>query len=336
MSDIFGGRSGSYKKQLSSIYSEAIERIKQEAKRIGANGVVGLKIDIDEVSGGGKSMFMITAIGTAVIIKASENTQSNLSKENFSNLSDRVDNDQIRFLRQLKVLEEKARDNKLDFTQDVWEFIIQNKVKEFFPTIISKLTTLLTHLDSYTSETVETFKNNTTTFLSNLAPEDQVNVVYNTLKDKDTAGEVEKYLHNLIKEQLLLDFGRNKDLLEDDNLAVRKRGMILSTCDRPYYSEEDVKAYEELCQLINSAFPERGTHSTKKQLLSPKEKEVWVCECGKANNIDITYCSRCHHDIHGFTDGEAKPKDAIALIEHKISLIEEALKTEKIPENSTG
>lgn len=35
MSDIFGGRSGSYKKQLSSIYSEAIERIKQEAKRLG-------------------------------------------------------------------------------------------------------------------------------------------------------------------------------------------------------------------------------------------------------------------------------------------------------------
>ena len=28
MSDFFGGRSGSYKKQLSSIYSEAIERVK--------------------------------------------------------------------------------------------------------------------------------------------------------------------------------------------------------------------------------------------------------------------------------------------------------------------
>ena len=330
MSDIFGGRSGSYKKQLSSIYSEAIERIKQEAKRIGANGVVGLKIDIDEVSGGGKSMFMITAIGTAVIIKTSENIQSNLSKENFSNLSDRVYNDQIRFLRQLKLLEEKARDNKLDFTQDVWEFIIQNKVKEFFPFIISKLQTLLSHVDSYTSETVATFKNNTTTFLSSLDPEDQVNLIYDTLKNEGTSREIEKYLNNLIKEQLLLDFKQTKNLLQDESLSVRKRGMILSTLDRPYYTEEDIKSYEELGQLINTVFPERGTHSTKKQLLSSKEKEVWECGCGKANDMDVTYCTRCHHDIYGFTDGEPKPKDAVALIENKISLIKEALNSSAI------
>ena len=38
------------------------------AKALGANAVVGLKIEFDEISGKGKSMFMVTAYGTAVII----------------------------------------------------------------------------------------------------------------------------------------------------------------------------------------------------------------------------------------------------------------------------
>src|SRR3546814_13568242 len=47
----------------------AIERVKYAAYEIGANCIVGLSIDMDEISGKGKSMFMLTAIGTAVIIE---------------------------------------------------------------------------------------------------------------------------------------------------------------------------------------------------------------------------------------------------------------------------
>ena len=65
--DIFGGRSESYQKQLASLYDEAVERIKVAAFEIGANCVLGLKVDIDEISGKGKAMFMITSIGTAAI-----------------------------------------------------------------------------------------------------------------------------------------------------------------------------------------------------------------------------------------------------------------------------
>lgn len=43
-SDVFGGRSQTYQKQLASLYNEAIERIKFAAYELGANGVVGLGI----------------------------------------------------------------------------------------------------------------------------------------------------------------------------------------------------------------------------------------------------------------------------------------------------
>ena len=40
--------------------------LKAKAKSFQADAIVGLHIDFDEVSGGGKSMFMVSASGTAV------------------------------------------------------------------------------------------------------------------------------------------------------------------------------------------------------------------------------------------------------------------------------
>lgn len=88
LTDIFGGRSQTYQKQLASLYDEAIERIKYAAYEIGANCVVGLKIDMDEISGKGKSMFMLTAVGTAIIIekKDKEKIIFSNSEETFENV----------------------------------------------------------------------------------------------------------------------------------------------------------------------------------------------------------------------------------------------------------
>src|SRR3954468_24915147 len=65
-SDLFGGRSGAYQNQLASLYAEAIDQLHRKAQRLGGNWIVGLHVDIDEVSGKGMQMFMVTAMGTAV------------------------------------------------------------------------------------------------------------------------------------------------------------------------------------------------------------------------------------------------------------------------------
>lgn len=67
-SDVFGGRSRTYQKQLKSIYDEVMSHLTKEAIKLGANAIVGASIDHDEVSGKGKQMFMVTAIGTAAFI----------------------------------------------------------------------------------------------------------------------------------------------------------------------------------------------------------------------------------------------------------------------------
>lgn len=67
-SDVFGGRSGAYRDRLDNLYSDIRTLLEQKATSMGANAILGVHIDFDEISGKDKSMFMVTAYGTAVII----------------------------------------------------------------------------------------------------------------------------------------------------------------------------------------------------------------------------------------------------------------------------
>lgn len=65
--DIVGGRAGAYESTLRDARREAFAELENEAKRLGANAVVGVDIDY-EVVGQGGSMLMVSASGTAVRI----------------------------------------------------------------------------------------------------------------------------------------------------------------------------------------------------------------------------------------------------------------------------
>ena len=66
--DIVGGRSGSYEKELNKARSIAIEEMAAEAAELGANAVIGVDIDYETV-GDKSSMLMVTAAGTAVVLR---------------------------------------------------------------------------------------------------------------------------------------------------------------------------------------------------------------------------------------------------------------------------
>ena len=74
--DFFGGRSDSYKRKLEIIYNEASKELKQKALTVGANAIIGFKVDFDEISGKDKSMFMVSAMGTACVIDYKEESPS--------------------------------------------------------------------------------------------------------------------------------------------------------------------------------------------------------------------------------------------------------------------
>jgi uncharacterized protein YbjQ (UPF0145 family) len=67
ITDIVGGRSGKYEQVLSRARTEALDEMKDQARALGGNAVVGVDLDY-EVLGTNGSMLMVSASGTAVVI----------------------------------------------------------------------------------------------------------------------------------------------------------------------------------------------------------------------------------------------------------------------------
>ena len=68
LSNIFGGRSGTYEEELLAARQQAMEEMEQRAAQLGANAVVGVDVDY-EVLGANNGMLMVTASGTAVTVE---------------------------------------------------------------------------------------------------------------------------------------------------------------------------------------------------------------------------------------------------------------------------
>ena len=66
--DIVGGRSGAYEKALREAKDIAMQEMVQAAEQLGANAVIGVDIDYENItSGNGGAMLMVAVSGTAVL-----------------------------------------------------------------------------------------------------------------------------------------------------------------------------------------------------------------------------------------------------------------------------
>tara|TARA_B100000315_G_C14494207_1_gene549112 strand:- start:448 stop:885 length:438 start_codon:yes stop_codon:yes gene_type:complete len=67
--DIFGGRSKASQKVLRDSRRVCLTELRREALIVGANAVIGVDLDYNEISGDGKSMLFLVASGTAVTVE---------------------------------------------------------------------------------------------------------------------------------------------------------------------------------------------------------------------------------------------------------------------------
>ncbi len=314
LSDVFGGRSQTYQKQLSSLYNEAIERLRIAAYEIGANCIVGLHVDMDEISGKGKSMFMLTAIGTAVII------DEPMSKKIIVDFNEKFENvglDRINNLQKKREIIKKANSESLTLEDEVWDFLIANQVSDVYDFILKKLRICIT--SSGIDNPLENYFKRTIGFIDALPEEEKIKLLYDSILNEENE-KLARKLCGIVKELQLLDFNFITVILKTNIFQKQKLGLRLLTSDKPFYSKQDVKEITQLIAFIKTNFPERGIRSMKKQILSSKEKEIWTCECKATNEIG-SRCESCNQDIFGFQPNDIKPVDVILELEEKISLI---------------
>ena len=70
LTDTFGGRSGIMERNFRTAKDEAIKQMTEDARRMGANAVVGVNVNFNSIEGKGKQMLMVIATGTAIITRA--------------------------------------------------------------------------------------------------------------------------------------------------------------------------------------------------------------------------------------------------------------------------
>jgi uncharacterized protein YbjQ (UPF0145 family) len=66
--DIVGGRSAAYEQELRKAKDIAIREMTEQAQTLGANAVIGVDLDYENVGQSG-GMLMVSASGTAVVIE---------------------------------------------------------------------------------------------------------------------------------------------------------------------------------------------------------------------------------------------------------------------------
>ncbi len=322
-SDVFGGYSDTYQKSFKLINIEVIDQIKREAYNIGANCVVGLRIDNDEISGKQKSMIMVTANGTAVIANIPEDRKEIISKHKVKMLSDKDMKLKLRIKEMIS--NSKLEDSKFD-NQD-WEFIIENEVMELAPFM----------LDVFLFNTHDKIKRNT----DQINNEDKQIVTLFTRMDKNIAISILydrlilainivilDRLQKLIVKMGFIDYSRIHKMLKHNNFNVQKAGLLLISHDKHLYETSDIARLSEAVKIILGSFPDRVKFKLSKKFPLTKQKEIWLCSCGNPNDLKKNRCEECFCDRKGFESNEQTPSRTIEILNSKIEILNETLSKE--------
>ena len=67
--NLFGGRVKGYEDEIIQARAEALKELEARAAAMGANAVIGVRIDFDALGGDGNNMLLVTATGTAVVVR---------------------------------------------------------------------------------------------------------------------------------------------------------------------------------------------------------------------------------------------------------------------------
>ena len=67
--NLFGGRIKGYEDEIVQARSEALKELEARAAEMGANAVIGVRIDFDPLGGDGNNMLLVTVTGTAVVVR---------------------------------------------------------------------------------------------------------------------------------------------------------------------------------------------------------------------------------------------------------------------------
>lgn len=290
----FGGRSGSYKRKLQIIYNEASKELKQKAINLGANAIVGFKVDFDEISSRDKSMFMVSVSGTACIIeKNDENIKAVDCHSQISSIDLQKEIQRRYIVSQIK--------KSSPICKEWVEFLLENPQIEIVEDLIKRYISLDVN---YNSNEVTNIKQ----ILSVIPANHIIPFVYKYFKYKKIRDLIEKYnlfdsnsIYEIIKQELHI-------------------GIHLLSATKEYYNTNDLQGMKKILEYLNNLPNTGNIESVKGGIFSKCDEKKFVCENGHKNSIDFIFCEKCGINIKGLNEEEL---NIIEEFKEKCNIIED-------------
>jgi len=294
--DVFGGRSSKFEARLKELNDYVIDELKKSAKLKGANAIIGISLDIDEISGKNTQMFMISGIGTAVKLKqlGGETIEEQIP-ETLTGMCIRkkiIGNDLISELHKTKSIES-------------FNNVIQNLLNEGIDIPLEVLIDAISNLSIFKEARLNIDKQLDKTILQD----------YLSLYESE---QVSKEIKNaIIKSNKLpgiileifevygdLDFKQVIELIQRLPVYLWSRSIFpILKKYKKVYLKEDIQHIKVICEMLRNL----KENDMKKGLFN---KDYYMCICGKKFSPNDSVCG-CERDKYGLTHNEREQREEI-------------------------
>ncbi len=306
-SDLFGGQSQSYQKELEKMQNLMIEKLKEKAVRKNGNIILGLRMDFDEISGGGKSMFMLSASGTVAqgsCIKGYKASKRNVV--NYQNLDYELIKDDI--------TEQLANEKfKLDSSE---------KLRKIVHYKIDAIRIVVEYFQQMDSEGFSKIRELLVNYFE-ILPAESIN---NYLIEPDLC-TINKnafiWFLEILDETNWFSYEVINKLLEQEGVDSHRRAVYLADIGKYEYEENDAILMKNLAKKIKEVFSVYPIISDSKGLFGG-EKQNWICPiCERKNLMSLEFCSdlECYSNQYGFQEPHIDPIEFAVKLERKADKI---------------
>lgn len=310
-SDIFGGRSESYQKQLISIKDAVLSRLQNDAKRLGANAIIGLKIDFDEISGKGKQMFMVTGIGTAIIIKSRSKYIEDKEARRVP-----ISSEELHERLRLSRIIDDFKKGIVSLEENTSELLIKYKPIEIVDPVLQELSSKDLGETDY-NYYYRFYKNIFITYSYEIIKD----ILYNYLIKLTDSQRVCSFILDVINNAYLIDLNWIIKMLEHDNPLVRVYGVMLLQYDKEFYTENDLELLSQIKSMAIINIRDISRTVDSKGILGKRQK--WICGfCGSENNVEVLFCNNCSRSKDGFLSYGKSLNYFMGIIDRKIGILE--------------
>ncbi|WP_106827639.1 YbjQ family protein [Parabacteroides pacaensis] len=297
--DIFGGYANTYQSKLQNIYQTAITQLRQSALLLGANAIVGLKIDFDEISGKGKSMFMVSAVGMAVILNSKQETKI-VSKENVMKIipSPILHKEYLK-----RVIVNTIEAGRLP-NEEQWTYLLNNPINNIADSILKKYLANYYRDKSLLGIAENLLLQNTISYFRIIDYNTAITCLYSQLTKHFVP------IFEILEKDKLFSSDAIISLIERENIQIAIACLLL---DKDYYNKEDLNKMNQIITLLDS-LPDKGKIQPVKNLIG-KTKDKYICPSGHNNEIENEYCEilNCGLNIKGLTVKDIKQIDLFKL-----------------------